>query len=434
MELIVKLKQHTPMIHFQWDQEGATLRASELKPKLDKFLKKKNIIELNSLFGVKGNLPYKLVITSNNKNSGIDGIGEIKKDKKGKEIYYDSEHKRPKRGPFPPFFGNTKDTKEKRFVLYDDVQLRFISFEPQVIKALKNFLSEFLFVTNFGTRQSKGFGSFYVDFSDPIYKKPEEFTKGPNSITRYYFALEVGNGDFYDRYKNLFYSIDLFYRTLRSGINIKDSNGKTTFYFKSLMFLYAKSKNWTWDKKAIKEKFVDQSKLNKQKDNHPESDVLHFFSEEKYLVRDLLGVASLQNYNSYGFSLQYDDKNEIQRFKSPILFKPLIEDENKFTVYIILNPLNPGIFGKRFKMIKKRKDEIEVQDNIELETPPTGNFDLVEFFEFALSKISEIGIDKYVEKGFQQGDEYNKIRNIYTQLTAQYKNNKKKVEENHGKE
>ena len=34
------LKQHTPIIHFQSDQSGATLRATELKPKLDRFLKK----------------------------------------------------------------------------------------------------------------------------------------------------------------------------------------------------------------------------------------------------------------------------------------------------------------------------------------------------------------------------------------------------------
>ena len=34
------LKQHTPIIHFQSEQAGATLRATELKPKLDKFLKK----------------------------------------------------------------------------------------------------------------------------------------------------------------------------------------------------------------------------------------------------------------------------------------------------------------------------------------------------------------------------------------------------------
>ncbi len=37
-KLEVTLKQHTPLIHFQHDQEGATLRASEVKPKLDRFI------------------------------------------------------------------------------------------------------------------------------------------------------------------------------------------------------------------------------------------------------------------------------------------------------------------------------------------------------------------------------------------------------------
>lgn len=36
--LTVKLKQHTPLIHFQHSQQGATLRASEVKPKLDRFI------------------------------------------------------------------------------------------------------------------------------------------------------------------------------------------------------------------------------------------------------------------------------------------------------------------------------------------------------------------------------------------------------------
>ena len=36
--LTVELEQHTPLIHFQHDQYGATLRASEVKPKLDKFI------------------------------------------------------------------------------------------------------------------------------------------------------------------------------------------------------------------------------------------------------------------------------------------------------------------------------------------------------------------------------------------------------------
>lgn len=37
-KLKVQLEAQSPMIHFQHDQAGATLRASEVKPKLDRFL------------------------------------------------------------------------------------------------------------------------------------------------------------------------------------------------------------------------------------------------------------------------------------------------------------------------------------------------------------------------------------------------------------
>lgn len=41
-ERVYTLEQQTPLIHFQYDQPGATLRATEVKPKLDKFIIKKN--------------------------------------------------------------------------------------------------------------------------------------------------------------------------------------------------------------------------------------------------------------------------------------------------------------------------------------------------------------------------------------------------------
>ena len=40
--LIVHLIAQSPQIHFQHRETGATLRGSELKPKLDAFLYKKN--------------------------------------------------------------------------------------------------------------------------------------------------------------------------------------------------------------------------------------------------------------------------------------------------------------------------------------------------------------------------------------------------------
>ena len=38
--VVYHLQQQTPMIHFQHDEPGACLRASEVKPKLDRFLLK----------------------------------------------------------------------------------------------------------------------------------------------------------------------------------------------------------------------------------------------------------------------------------------------------------------------------------------------------------------------------------------------------------
>lgn len=42
MKKEILLSQQTPMWHFQSDQEGCCLRATEVKPKLDSFLLKKD--------------------------------------------------------------------------------------------------------------------------------------------------------------------------------------------------------------------------------------------------------------------------------------------------------------------------------------------------------------------------------------------------------
>ena len=46
---IIKLRQDTPMWHFQSEQNGCCLRASEVKPKLDRFLAEKENKEYTSL-------------------------------------------------------------------------------------------------------------------------------------------------------------------------------------------------------------------------------------------------------------------------------------------------------------------------------------------------------------------------------------------------
>jgi len=430
MELKVKLKQHTPLIHFQWDQEGATLRATEVKPKLDRFLATKNDY-IKSIFEKRGSLPYKLKINGTYDNAIVKEIEPIKRNEKGET----SQSGKPKRESFPAFFGNLRKEESEqhnneeetynpryKFVFYNNLELQFLSFEPEILDAIKNNIAEFFFRYNFGTRQSKGFGSFYIHESDETYKEPDSFTKEPMQITKYYFDLNIKSGNFYEKYKILFSDIDLFYRTLRSGINIVNSkNGErvTVFYFKSIMFLYAMQKGWTWDKKAIKEKFVDKKILDEQKTKHKYPDILTFKGKNEYLVRDLLGVAPLQHYFyrnpylhlSYNFYLQYDEKNKIQRFQSPIIFKPIATDENNFRVYLILNHIPDEMFNKKFIINKiPENGSKESFDSIELFTPP--RFDIEDFLKYALT----IDIKKHVDENYQKDYRFGIIENIYSQL------------------
>jgi hypothetical protein len=65
-QLKIQLKQHTPIIHFQHDQAGATLRASEVKPKLDRFLIEMLIVQKTSLLVIMNRLKIALYTSLSN--------------------------------------------------------------------------------------------------------------------------------------------------------------------------------------------------------------------------------------------------------------------------------------------------------------------------------------------------------------------------------
>jgi len=168
-KLEVKLKQHTPLIHFQWKEEGATLRASEVKPKLDRFI-------IQKLGGEKrwyqeGRKEYHKV----NKKDSFEDLEDYEKGywiaKANKWLIGNGEHpaldykmrieaeasqKLEVSQKRPMYFG------KNRSVFYQNTKLIIFSFYKEVIETLKGKLSEFFFLTNFGSRQSKGYGCFEV--------------------------------------------------------------------------------------------------------------------------------------------------------------------------------------------------------------------------------------------------------------------------------
>lgn len=351
------LKQHTPIIHFQSGQNGATLRATELKPKFDKFLKKYAFEDNRQKyedFLIKG-------------QEAFDYKVQIEQDlSEGKNI--------DKRESL--FFGNMGEGVDKKYKHHKDkFKVIFFSYNPRLIEVLKTHFESFLANTNFGTRQSKGYGGFYL--------ADKKFDKSTIPYKVYNFSSNNWQKD-----------IKLFYSFLRQGINFPYKN-VTRFYSKPAIFSYAKSKGWTWDKKAIKNNYFS-NKLQNQNGNAAE-----YQSDEEYLLRDLFGLSSEQKWGKpYNAEIKKEHQ-EIERFKSPITFK--IVDN---VVYFWANDTTERILGKEFKIQSNKRGDLK------LSTPREFDFD--DFFEY----VKTINLDKHIETKFHKETEFQNLKRILSGTKA----------------
>ena len=350
------LKQHTPIIHFQSEQMGATLRATELKPKFDRFLLQK-VPDLHYVKNANDykSLDYKVKIEPNfTPSKKIDSKESL-------------------------FFGNMGDGKDKEYKeALKPFKIIFLSFEEDVLTAINDHFEAFLANTNFGTRQSKGYGSFYL--------ADKKFN--PSLIDGKVYSFST---------KNWEKDVKLLYQFLRQGINLS-KRLSNPFYAKPLIFTYAKSKGWQWDKKSIKEEFF-QHELKEQQEKH-NSDILTFSSKQKYLLRDLFGLSSSQEWKSYGTTIEKEHP-EIERFKSPITFK-IVDDK----VYFWANDNVQKVLDKEFHIKAKRKGKLK------LSTPENFSFD--EFFDFAF----KVNLDTHIESKYHKANEYALLKKMINEIKA----------------
>lgn len=226
--LTVELKQHTPLIHFQHDQYGATLRASEVKPKLDRFILTKlgngdykkgcDIAKDKKWFVGKGEHPaldYKMKIKVN-KNDYVNISLNLKTNREGK---YTTED-------FPLLLANMggRDLVDEllNFSMYKNVYLDIFSIKDDLYKEIKEYVPYFFANTNFGQRSNKGFGSFTVTLmkdEDCIIEVNSLGTK-PYYISKstLYMDFAIDNMYSFVVQKNLFKIIDTFWSKLRRYI------------------------------------------------------------------------------------------------------------------------------------------------------------------------------------------------------------------------
>lgn len=369
MKEIIELKQLTPMWHFQPDLSGCSLRATEVKPKLDAFLLKKS----------PGLTKYKISNASGSK---------VALDYKLSFIAPDEKTTCMTRSPL--FFGNI-GKQQKKLVFYgkEPVRMHIFSFHKELIEAIKNNLCDFFATHSFGTRQDKGFGFF---FPNGLTGKPEDAYGA-----QYMFKLP------YKEFEPIFNAIYYFHKLIRSGIN------EGNCYYKSLMYFYADKKETRWDKPTIRHHFELYTKVyqsicgqhpysakhyyvDKKNKYPPHEEMVDEFKKcssdktQKWLFRDALGLSSSQVWKAYDdkITIKSFDRN-FTRFKSPILYRPVIKG-NECIVYIHFDSQSLEAIKKQSFRISNKDRNCEPISKIKIYP----EFSLEDYFSFIEKRYKDL--------------------------------------------
>lgn len=379
------LKQHTPLIHFQHDQEGATIRATELKPKLDRFLIKEfKLTEKNEENKESPKNEFKTFFINNGIQSlALDYKIRITPPQGAKEYFlplatslnsrtYPSRESQTVRKVssiigFPvkilcpsPFFSNSDKLKfkweseeldenksklsELEFgITYNGlVKCEIICFQPKLLKLVGNCISKFFLLHNFGKRQSKGFGSFTIEkVNGSLITNKIENNLCELVVDKHIESAYVFKSNSNQNLRDLFSKIDETWKILKSGKNFKG-------YTKSDLFLYFyhQKTQIRWEKRAIKKELkrsksaifkglkFDKSAYQNRILSETDTNDNHFF------IRALLGLAEhnefamISNRNrtiikiedsELGSNSEETNNDVVSRFQSPITFKPIGE-------------------------------------------------------------------------------------------------------------
>ena len=372
-----KLVQHTPLIHFQHSEPHACLRATEVKPKLDRFLIEQ--LEKDDRFGdgrwkkwfvgdgSQQNFDYMMRITPNSE--------QVERTQSIERAIARAEH-RPPNASFHEihknYFGNMasgnniqatiRETFKESLFYKDGLTLTIRCFIPELLTFIDEHIRGFFMMHNFGTRQRKGFGSFTVDIStEPNAPKGFDLV-GKYCPNAYYCKLD-GNVNA-DALLDAVWVISAF---LRSGFNLNNnkenaaSNIREKDYVRGFVFRYfQREKNPLANDKA----FVKQKVLRNVYNEATRGEHLHPYGNNvRYrYVRGLLGTNENSRFcrdprgetreDRTVHNIYIHSAEGVERFPSPLLFKPI----GKF-VFILPQKMPDEIFGSEFYILEKNQED-----------------------------------------------------------------------------
>lgn len=368
-----KLVQHTPLIHFQHSEPHACLRATEVKPKLDRFLIEQ--LEKDDRFGdgrwkkwfvgdgSQQSFDYMMRITPNSEQ--VDRTQSIEN---GIErAIARAEHRPPNAGLHEihkNYFGNMasgnniqdtvqaiQETFKESLFYKDGLTLTIRCFIPELLTLIDEHIRGFFMMHNFGTRQRKGFGSFTVDIStEPNAPKGFDLVRKycPNA---YYCKLDDNVSA--DALLDAVWVLSAF---LKSGFNRGEGN-----YVRGFVFRYfQREENPLANDKA----FVKQQVLRNVYNEATRGEHLHSYGNNvRYrYVRGLLGTNENSRFclnprsqirrEHTVHNIYIHSAEGVERLPSPLLFKPIGK-----LVFILPQKMPDEIFGSEFYILEKNQED-----------------------------------------------------------------------------
>lgn len=377
-KLNVKLAQATPLLHFQGKELGACLRASEVKPALDRFLLaclSKDLTLPDSWYN-KENHAFRYRMTFRGCKVSEKAVSH------------------------PLYFANANTT---RAVWYSSMTMDILSLSPEkltlegtpmtLLDVIARFLPPFFALHCFGARSNKGFGSFVVK---EINRKDVPELESIDSLTKYaptrlLYCLDYGSAP---ESKTVLDEIALLSDIMKGGVNETHGNPKSDLYLKGLIFQYFME---TSEREIHTEKALIKNKLlNDPQAQEEDAYVQEVFGKKKpqqesyRYIRALLGLPGVYQYkidpdnpNSYraGKVFLKDVNRQVERFENPVHYKP-------HGRYLLIIPQNipRALLGADFSFYLKGEGGQMLRAE-RIQTPK--EFSLDDFLQYFCKRIKE---------------------------------------------
>lgn len=325
---VIKVEQHSPLIHFQSNQKGAGLRASELKPKLDRYLLKKlknkltPYLKSNQKYALDYSVKiryrvYKSEIMEKNKDGKIKSecclICNMGKELTSKKIY--------------------------KAILLNNIEIEIKSPFKKLLEIIDQNINVFFIENSFGNRTSKGYGCFYrkeVDYNDLFLNRNYKLLFEKN--------LDKTKEIDIKEYRDIFKDIESKWIEIKRG-----KRGRT-----SLINLFAESKGYFSLKRKLRN---SRDKNHKKYKNY--KDLLGLSMKEKWGNKDLV--------KEVNGKLKEEKYFKIERFKSPIQIK-VYYNNGVIKVYYTLNKIDEKnrIWGAECSVKLGGVEEKGVEEKIDM--------------------------------------------------------------------